>query len=134
MPDTFIVILVVIANNGCTDTVSQQFIVRPEHTFFAPTAFAPNTGVGNNFFYPKGVGFDPKNYHLYIFDRWGQTIFETTEYPEGTDDITEVEGGWNGKYKNTGDFVPIGTYTWLIKYKDVNGGFHEEVGPVTVIR
>jgi len=133
-PDTFIVKLVVIANNGCTDTVSQQFIVRPEHTFFAPTAFAPNTGVGNNFFYPKGVGFDPKNYHLYIFDRWGQTIFETTEYPEGTDDITEVEGGWNGKYKNTGDFVPIGTYTWLIKYKDVNGGFHEEVGPVTVIR
>ncbi|MBI5541212.1 MAG: PKD domain-containing protein, partial [Bacteroidia bacterium] len=132
--DTFNIILIVRGANGCMDTASLPLIIRDEHTFYAPTAFTPSAGLNNNFFYPKGMGFDPDNYYLCIIDRWGQIIFETTVYPEGTESITEIDGGWNGRYKNKGEIVPVGTYTWIVKMKDVNGLYHEYVGPVTVVR
>ena len=132
--DTFNVILVVRGLNGCMDTASLPLIIRDEHTFYAPSAFTPNAGLNNNFFYPKGMGFDPNNYYLGIYDRWGQVVFETTVYPTGTESVTEIDGGWNGRYKNKGEIVPIGTYTWVVKMKDVNGLYHEYVGPVTVVR
>ncbi|PIP54563.1 MAG: hypothetical protein COX07_04620, partial [Bacteroidetes bacterium CG23_combo_of_CG06-09_8_20_14_all_32_9] len=105
------------------------------------------TGSADGYFYPKGKGFDRNSYYFAIFDRWGQIIFETTNYPEGTDLTSEdiqdkanmnqgwTPGGWNGGYKNdVFKLVPPNTYTWYIKVKDVNGLLHEKSGPVTVIR
>ncbi|MFH2096533.1 MAG: PKD domain-containing protein, partial [Bacteroidota bacterium] len=131
---TFPVQLIVATMAGCADTVIHYVEIKEEHTFYAPTAFSPNSGLQNNYFYPKGIGIDPDEYHLYIYDRWGEVIFETDVYPEGTDKKHEVEGGWNGRYKNTGDYVKLGTYTWYVTLRDVNGQQHEYVGAVTVIR
>jgi PKD repeat protein len=130
--DTFMVILAVRGLNGCVDTVSHPVIIRGEHTFYAPNAFAPDGLSG--YFYPKGIGFDRNHYEFTIFDRWGQIIFQTDKYPEGTETIQIQDGGWNGRYKGKGAIVPIGVYTWLVKYKDVNGISHEQVGSVTVVR
>jgi hypothetical protein len=90
--------------------------------------------LGNEYFYPKGIGFDPSKYELYVFDRWGQTIFFTDKYPEGTNQTDEMEGGWNGRFFGTGAYVPIGTYVWQVKCWDVNNLYHEYTGIVTVIR
>ncbi|MFH2144270.1 MAG: PKD domain-containing protein, partial [Bacteroidota bacterium] len=128
--------LVVHTINGCTDTTTGIIEIKEAHTFYAPTAFSPGSGLQNNYWYPKGIGIDSKEYHLYIYDRWGEIIFETEIYPLGTDkrDAGLIEGGWNGRYHNTGKYVPVGTYTWYITLKDVNGQMHEYVGAVTIIR
>ncbi|HIE16039.1 MAG TPA: PKD domain-containing protein, partial [Bacteroidales bacterium] len=126
--------LVVNTANSCTDTVTGTVTIKEEQTFYAPTAFSPGSGFVNNYWYPKGIGIDPEHYHLWIYDRWGQVVFETNTYPQGTEYREEMEGGWNGRYNNTGKWVPTGTYTWLVILKDVNGEEHQYVGNVTIIK
>ncbi len=126
--------LAVTTGAGCVDTVVHNIEVKEQHTFYAPSAFSPGSGLQNNYFYPKGIGIDPEHYELWIYDRWGEVIYNTTIYPEGTHQKAEVEGGWNGRYHNTGKYVKVGTYTWYVKCIDVNGMEHEYVGAVTVIR
>ena len=130
--DTFLVTLAVKGLNGCVDTISRSVHIIGEITFYAPNAFAPDGLSG--YFYPKGMGFNKEYYELIIYDRWGQIIFQTNKYPEGTETTSVTEGGWNGKYKNTGAVVPVGVYTWIVKYKDIRGIGHEYVGSVTVVR
>jgi len=76
--------------NSAVEAIKQGFIVFPN-------AFAPRPDVSNGVEQPNGVNevFRPKykdidTYHLQIFDRWGQLIYES-------DDITL---GWDGTYKN----------------------------------
>lgn len=129
--------LIVQTQYGCSDSTTGTIEVKEAHTFYAPTAFCPFSPYQNRYFYPKGIGIDKEDYHLYIFYRWGELIFETDIYPEGTDKVNDVgneAGGWNGRYMNTGDYVKVGTYTWYVTCKDVNGQQHEYVGAVTVIR
>jgi PKD repeat protein len=131
---SFDVTLIVRSNENCVDSAKLTITIQEAHTFYAPTAFSPANGFTNDFFYPKGIGIDPEDYQLYIFDRWGQLIFYTDKYPIGTDEITNMEGGWNGKYYGTGEYVPLGSYTWMVKCRDVNGLYHEYFGLVNVIR
>ncbi len=146
-PGIYTITLFVRTDDGCIDTVQHTLKVNEIYTIWVPTAFYPGTGSADGYFYPKGRGFDRNNYYFAILDRWGQVIFETTTYPEGTDltpnevqdnaNVNQgwIPGGWNGGFKNKTDkLVPIGTYTWYIKVKDVNGTLHEETGPVTVVR
>ena len=119
---------------GCVDTVYHTVQVNEEHTFYAPTAFTPGAGIGNKYFYPKGVGIDKGQYQLTIYDRWGQIIYQSDKYPLGTDKLESEEGGWNGRYHNTGDYVEIGTYMWKVNLVDVNGVPHEYKGTVVVVR
>ncbi|MCH7624110.1 MAG: gliding motility-associated C-terminal domain-containing protein, partial [Nitrospinae bacterium] len=39
----------------------------------------------NEYFRPVGVGIDPDNFEMKIFDRWGDLIFSTNDYKEGWD-------------------------------------------------
>ena len=119
---------------GCSDSVSHPIVIREETTFYAPSAFSPGSGFQNNYFYPKGVGIDEDNYQLIIYDRWGEVIYETDVYPEGTHAKSEVASGWNGKWNNSGDYVKVGVYTWYCKFKTVYGEERDATGAVTVIR
>ncbi len=132
--DTFIVWLYVTTDAGCRDSVYNTVVVREENTFYAPTAFSPGSGFQNNFFYPKGVGISKDDYFLVIYDRWGEIIYSTDIYPGGTDKKSEVSSGWNGRFKNTGDYVKVGTYTWYCKCKTIYDEEREETGAVTIIR
>lgn len=148
VPGNYTIILFVKTNEGCVDTVQHSLHVKDIYQLWVPTAFYPGTGSASGYFYPKGVGFDKNNYYFAIYDRWGQIIFETREYPEGTDltpnEVQDkasqtpgwIPGGWNGGYKNDEmKLVKVGTYTWYLRVKEIDGGeLHEETGPVTVIR
>ena len=52
-------------------------------------------------------GIDIYDFELLIFDRWGEVIWESHD----------VEVGWDGTYN--GKVVPEGTYTWIIRTKDL---------------
>ncbi len=124
-PDTgtYIVALIVETQKGCKDTTMSSILIRPEITFYAPTAFSPDGDNLNDVFFVTGTGIDTANFHLYVYDRWGEIIFES-------DDIAKV---WDGTTAD-GKIAENGTYVWLCYYYDIFAIAHEETGQVMIIR
>lgn len=119
----FIVELLVTNANGCTDTTSQIVIMNGVYSFYVPSAFTPNADGVNDEFYPKGEGLNPLEYQMYIFDRWGNKIFETTE----------TNMVWDGMINSQP--APQGVYVWKIITTDIYlDEKHENVGHVTLFR
>ncbi|MFZ4398795.1 MAG: lectin-like domain-containing protein [Bacteroidales bacterium] len=121
----FTIWLRVMSDFGCLDSVAGSMYVTTPNYFYVPNAFVPSSGSPDvNVFKPKGIGIDTRNYLFIIFDRWGKEIYKTTEW----------EAGWNGRFDNTGDYLPIGVYVYYIKYKELFGVTKERSGSVTLVR
>lgn len=74
-----------------------------------PNAFSPNGDGINDIYKPKEGWQSIVEFKAYIYNRWGQKIFEWTNPAEG----------WNGKYK--GKDVKQGVYFCLVKAKGADG-------------
>ena len=63
---------------------------------------------------------------MYIFDRWGNLIYQTKN----------VEDRWNGTVNNKGkrDDMLVDVYVYLIRVKELEGPKHEYIGKVTLVR
>lgn len=88
---------------GCksSDTIC---ITAVPFTFHVPTAFTPNGDEINEEFkiftsYFVQVDF---NYEFYVYNRWGQQVFHTQQYPEF----------WDGTFNNLP--CPTEVYTWVL--------------------
>lgn len=122
----YTVTLVASTDNGCVDTAYAIVTVKEELIFYVPNTFTPDNDDYNETFKPVfTTGFDPYNYTLYVFNRWGELIFESHD--------TNI--GWNGKYGVDGKLCQDGTYTWKINVKKRMVDEHLEfVGHVNLIR
>mgnify|MGYP001342593093 CR=1 FL=1 len=121
----FDITLTIYSVNGidtCESVYTQTVHIDGDYIFFAPSAFTPNNDGKNDVFIPKGFGIDAVTYDFYVFNRWGQQIFESHNK-----DI-----GWDGKHK--GKPVQVDAYVWLVKTIDDKGEGHEYIGNVTVVR
>jgi gliding motility-associated-like protein len=116
----------VVNDYGCSDDTVRYVLINEEYYMYVPSSFTPNGDGKNDTWKPIGTGFEGDFYALYVFDRWGNMLFETTDY----------NASWDGKYKTTGEFVPVGTYTWrmVVGDKANEKDRHESFGSVTVIR
>lgn len=122
---SYIVQQIVHNNYGCYDTAYNSVEVIPEYILYVPNAFTPLDPDGiNDVFLPKGVGIDPDNFKMMIFDRWGNLIFETAD----------LSKGWNGRANGGKDVAQIDVYIWKILTKDYRGGNHSYVGTVTIVK
>ncbi len=82
---------------GCRDTTVHQVSVSFDQ-IFPPNAFSPNAQLEEDReFRIHSVGVQNEGYQLLIFNRWGETFFESNSQ----------NSGWNGKMKN-GNFAPAG--------------------------
>ncbi len=70
---------------------------------YIPTAFSPNGNKMNDVFMAYGEKL--VDFHMYVFDRWGELIFESTD----------ISVGWNGNYN--GGEAQQGTYVYRVDYK-----------------
>ncbi len=121
--------------HSCTDSANILIRVNDFFQIYFPDAFTPESGLlGNNYFYPKGVGAKENNFSMSIYNRWGEPIFQTTEFPKGFSSTEQIEGGWNGRYNNTGDYVQNDLYVWRVRIMDNFMVLREFTGTVTVIR
>jgi len=107
---------------GCQSVYTQTIHIEGDYIFFAPSAFTPNGDGKNDVFFPKGVGIDAMTYEFYVFNRWGELIFESHNK-----DI-----GWDGTHKGTP--VQIDAYVWLVRTTDDKEEPHEYIGHVTVVK
>ena len=79
----------------------------PEELMYIPNTFTPNGDEHNNTWLPIFTsGFDPYDFNLNIYNRWGELIFKSYN--------SKVP--WDGTYNNT--LCQNGTYTWVIVYGD----------------
>jgi gliding motility-associated-like protein len=83
-------------SNTCKNSAQVQVIVTcPGTNIFIPNTFSPNADGANDVFYPRGTGLDRVK-SLRIFNRWGQVVFEQTNFP-----VNNPSFGWDGTYKGT---------------------------------
>ncbi len=100
-PGEYNVILLVTDSLGCEDTASIRLSIL--EYFFVPNVFTPNgDGFNDQFMIPFAVG-DGGTYLLQIYNRWGQLIFETTNY----------KLAWDG-YNLNGELATSGTYYFVL--------------------
>ncbi|KOH42744.1 PKD domain-containing protein [Sunxiuqinia dokdonensis] len=106
----------------CVDTVTQLVLIAPDRVF-PPNAFNPNSSnPENRVFLLRHDGILEEGYHLQIFNRWGERIYEArNEF-----------AGWDGKMKN-GQNAPTGVYTWVLVYQDFLGKKQSQSGTVTLV-
>lgn len=101
-------VITLIANNAgnCPDTTELTVTIQEELIFYVPNTFTPDGDEFNNVFSPVFTsGFDPFNYTLTIYNRWGETLFESND----------TKFGWDGTYN--GESCKTGIYTWTIRFK-----------------
>ncbi|MCW3082720.1 MAG: hypothetical protein JWP12_86 [Bacteroidetes bacterium] len=121
---TYPVTLIVTNTQGCTDSITQNIVINGEATFYAPNAFTPNSNGNNDVFLPKGTGWNPARYHLWVFDRWGNMIFDTTD----------MNKGWDGTTKHNSDISQTDVYVWKIQLADLKGNQRIFIGSVTLVQ
>jgi gliding motility-associated-like protein len=123
IPYTYTIKLVVFNTNGCKDSTEHPLEVRPDFIFYIPNAFSPSNADGiNDTFFGKGVGI--ADYHIWIFDRWGNMIFDTPT----------INKGWDGHANGGADISQQDVYVWKVKLKDVFGKTHDYTGTVTLLK
>ncbi|MDG1332784.1 MAG: PKD domain-containing protein [Crocinitomicaceae bacterium] len=91
---------------GCSDTAYAEIQLVEEVIFYVPNTFTPDDDDYNPTFQPVfSAGYDPYDFTLLIFNRWGEIIFESRN----------ADIGWDGTYG--GKLMQDGTYTWKIEFK-----------------
>jgi gliding motility-associated-like protein len=98
--------LTVTTAQGCSDSVSLPLQIIPDVVFYVPNTFTPDDDEHNQTwkFYVEGI--DQSGFHLVVYNRWGEIVWETN------DSTAE----WDGQYG--GNKVMPGVYTWTAWYME----------------
>ncbi|MEN9302835.1 MAG: hypothetical protein RL264_1264 [Bacteroidota bacterium] len=111
---------------GCTDAYSIFIPYKEPTIFYIPNSFTPDGDGFNQTFKPVFTsGFDPYNFEMTIFNRWGEVVFVSFN----------ADRGWDGSFGKTGLDAPEGTYIYKITYKIPQQDERKMVsGHITMIR
>jgi gliding motility-associated-like protein len=120
---------------GCESTDKTDVIEECDPVIVGPNAFRPTsnvTGLGgdkvNQSFRLFTFFIDDENFQVFIFNRWGEMIFQSPER----------DFKWNGGYNNNlGQILPPGTYSYVVRYKSSyrpEEGIQEKRGGVVLLR
>jgi gliding motility-associated-like protein len=98
---------VVCDHYGICDTA--KVVISVEDFVLPPEVFTPNNDGYNEKFVIDNLEHYPDN-HLVIFNRWGNKVYEKTNYEN------DWEGNSNVKYKIGDKPLPVGVYYYVLKY------------------
>ncbi len=117
---------VYIADDGeCVSRYEMSVESYCEGQMFIPNAFTPNDNGRNDVFQP--ISFHVYDYSLFIYDRWGNNVFESVD----------PEEGWDGTGKS-GLEIPSGVYVYKLVYSSLSEqGWKQNrsyIGTVTLVR
>jgi gliding motility-associated-like protein len=96
------VIQIVQNEYGCEDRSTQQLYIEP-FTVYIPNAFTPDGDQYNNSWTPV-VALNSQEWHLEIYDRWGEKLWESFDQ----------NAGWDGFYK--GRKMQQGVFMYKLRY------------------
>lgn len=107
-----------IDENGCEaqDDINISF----DAIIYVPNTFTPDPDKFNPVFKPEGGNI--REFHMIIFNRWGEIMFESYNF----------NVGWDGTYG--GNVCQDGTYVWVIEYTDINNNKEKLIGHVNLLK
>ena len=101
----YLVYLYVENEFGCADSTQLLIQIKGEEIYYVPNTFTPDGDEHNNTFRPIFTsGYDPNQFEMIIYDRWGEKLFsyfDSNQY-------------WDGTFN--GIKCPEGTYIYRINY------------------
>ncbi len=125
--------LVALNEHGCTDTAAAEItgLGIEQHSIKFPTVFSGSpTGPTGGFYNPNDQRLDvfrphyseqPAEYHLRVYSKTGEVIFETRD----------ILQGWDGYYMQAS--TPSGVYIWVATGTWHNGSTFNLRGDVTLL-
>ena len=132
--------------HGCWDTICKVVELVPEFTFYIPNTFTPNSDFNNEFFFGKCRGV--KEYNIWLFDRWGNMLWDCHHSGKNTDWDGPGQDGlssfckWDGKIVQGGMdmsgssrlLAQEDVYVWKVELTDIFDKRHTYVGHVNIVR
>ena len=120
---TYTVTLNVWTSNNCYDLYEMEtaVIVEPSGKIVFPNAFRPDSPIEENRVFKPAVMDQVEEYHLMIFNRWGELLYESFDRDIGWDGYVDSKPAkqdvyvWKveGKYSSGQSFVKSGDVTLL---------------------
>ncbi len=107
-------------SEGCVDTFKDCGTIHEDQFVIIPNSFSPNGDSKNDVI--KAITKNIYSCEFKIFNRWGETVFETKD----------PTMGWNGTYK--GYKSEVGVYYYYFKYTGYNKKDILEKGDITLLR
>jgi len=117
---TFNACLIAFNVAGCSDTLCMPVTTIVVPGLDVPNAFTPNSGDVNSKVFVKGYGISKLRFT--IWNRWGQKVFETSDY----------RVGWDGTFKGT--LQPMDAYAYTLEAEFFDGTRTTKKGDITLIR
>ncbi|MEZ4807578.1 MAG: PKD domain-containing protein [Flavobacteriales bacterium] len=124
-PGVYTVCLVTWNTNQCVDTTCHDITIDDILFTYVPNAFTPDgDGINDAWGMSSNVP-AVSDFEMYVFDRWGQVIYSTTDPYQP----------WLGSANNGGEILPPGVFPYLIRF-EVDGAEtrKELVGHVTLVK
>jgi gliding motility-associated-like protein len=112
--------LTVTDKNQCMNSASIEVISNCPGNMYVPNAFTPNGDGNNDLFFP--VTRNVKSLSWKIINRWGEVIFETSDFNKG----------WDGTFKN--ERVQADVYSYLVNYVGLDGKSYIKEGSITLLK
>jgi len=121
---TYDVTLKAWTDNNCYDlfVMENAVFVQSSGRVVYPNAFRPDSPLEENRVFKPAIIDEVDEYHLMIFNRWGELIFESFHYDEG----------WDGTIQ--GSEAPQDVYIWKVSGTYISGQGFEKAGDVTLMR
>lgn len=111
--------------HNCVHSITETLVVNDIFQVFAPTAFTPNGDGMNDVFQILGSDIDESRFHLIVFDRWGNVVFESHD----------IDRPWIGEVNDGEYYAPNGIYIWKSIFVSKSTGERKDLtGSVLLIR
>ncbi len=112
---------------GCSERDSVLVIVEKLRPIYIPNVFSPDfDGVNDNFtIYGNVAALEVKR--LEIFDRWGNLVFQATNFP-----LSDNFLGWDGRIN--GEQATAGVYAFYTQIEFIDGVIMLYEGSITLMR
>lgn len=101
----------------CGDTIPEKV---PEPVVYIPNIFSPNGDNQNDVFMIRGEQIE--TIHLFIYNRWGNKVFETSD----------ISQGWDGTQHSKK--CDVGVYTYMAHIRFANGQEVSKKGTISLVR
>ncbi|MBL4669657.1 MAG: gliding motility-associated C-terminal domain-containing protein, partial [Flavobacteriales bacterium] len=118
--ETITYTVTVVDTNGCSISDDVTIIVNFDNVIWVANVFSPNGDDFNDILFVRGKGI--ANFQFFVYDRWGEKVFETQD----------LDKGWNGTFR--GKKMNNGVFVYYLKATFIDGAETSQKGDITLIR
>lgn len=117
----------IVDNNGCVTTDRIDILVDRTINVFMANIFRPGSSGANSIFMVQGGAQINRVRKFLIFDRWGNKVFESVNFPPN-----DPTYGWDGTYRN--QLLNAGVYVYWLDVELSSGELMTLKGDIALIR